>query len=170
MKKLTSIIAIAFLMTLGFNAVAQNSATVANAEAAATIITPLALENTQILDFGKIVRSGVAGTVVINNAGERSFTGGASEFKNDQDFTHAIFAVTGENNATFNITLPTSDVTLTLDGGTETMKINNFTNSTSGTLNSTGTTQFNVGGTLNVSANQAAGLYEGTYSVTVAYN
>jgi hypothetical protein len=39
-----------------------------------------------------------------------------------------------------------------------------------GTLNGSATDTFTVGATLNVNANQVAGLYQGNFNVTVAYN
>jgi hypothetical protein len=85
-------------------------------------------------------------------------------------FSAAPFSVTGENNASFNITLPANNtVQLTRTGGTEKMNVNSFTHNASLQLSGTGTATFKVGATLEVNANQVAGEYSGSFSVTVAY-
>jgi spore coat protein U-like protein len=52
------------------------------------------------------------------------------------------------------------------------MTVNAFTSTPSGTgtFNSGGTATLNIGATLAVGANQTAGSYTGTFSVTVDYN
>ena len=52
------------------------------------------------------------------------------------------------------------------------MTLNNFLSSAQGnslTLDGTGTANFQIGATLNLTQNQAAGLYEGTFQVIVNY-
>ncbi|MEL6322776.1 MAG: DUF4402 domain-containing protein [Pseudomonadota bacterium] len=140
-------------------------AVTANSNAGAEIIAPLQIANTAALYFGTIAPSLTdADTVVVSTAGAKSC--GANLTCLTDDHTAAAFAVTGEADQSYAITLPTS---VSISNGTQTMLVDNFTGSkSSGTLVS-GADSFTVGGTLNVAANQAAGEYTGTFAVTVEY-
>jgi hypothetical protein len=82
--------------------------------------------------------------------------------------TSGVFTVTGAAGIGFSITLP---ATATITSGVNTMTVNAFTSTPSGTGTLVaGTATVNVGATLNVAANQVAGSYTGTYPVTVNYN
>ena len=63
-------------------------------------------------------------------------------------------------------------ITLTRVGGTETMVVDNFTVSGTGSRNVVAkeTFTFSIGGTLYVGANQADGVYFGTFNVEIQYN
>ena len=69
-----------------------------------------------------------------------------------------------------------NNATITKIGGTETMTVDTFTSTLSGTgLVVTGTLvgtggSFKVGGKLHVAADQTPGSYTGTFMVTAAYN
>ena len=80
------------------------------------------------------------------------------------------FTVTGTPNANVVLTLPAS-ATLTRSGGTETMSIGTFNSNPAGAfqLGGTGSANFSVGGTLTVASGQVAGVYNGTFSVSVEY-
>jgi X-X-X-Leu-X-X-Gly heptad repeat protein len=80
----------------------------------------------------------------------------------------AQFTVTGQAATAFTVTLPADGAT-TIANGSNTMGVNFTLNTGAGALTS-GTEQIYVGGTLSVSATQAAGSYTGTFPVTVAYN
>ena len=138
-----------------------------NANADAEIVAPIGISNTAGLNFGRVSPSGVAGTVVLDTAGSRTptnvslLTGGT--------VSAATFAVTGSASETYTITLPAS---ATITSGANNMTVDTFTHNAGGSpaLDGTGNDSFNVGATLNVGANQAAGSYTGTFSVTVDYN
>jgi len=150
---------------------AQVSSTVTNIGIDAKVIAPITLENTGStpMDFGTLTRSSVSGSVTLTPAGGRTAAGGVSVLSSSP-FSAAPFSVTGENNASFNITLPANNtVQLTRTGGTEKMNVNSFTHNASLQLSGTGTATFKVGATLEVNANQVAGEYSGSFSVTVAY-
>jgi len=85
--------------------------------------------------------------------------------------TPATFTVGGEPNATYAITLP-DDVTVTLTGAGDPMAVTDFVSSPvgTGTLSGGGLQTLYVGATLNVGAAQVAGVYTGTFDVTVTYN
>ena len=169
MKKLLAL----FVVVLGFSAVslAQSTKT-ATATASATIIKGLTITKTAEMSFGNLTVGSTAGTVVLTPAGTRTspdltLFGGTT--------TAASFNVVGDFNASFTITLPTTDHVIKLTTGPETMIVNAFnSNPAAGisALSPTGTSTITVGATLNVLANQAPGLYQSTtpFDVTVNYN
>lgn len=82
----------------------------------------------------------------------------------------AQFTVAGTAGATYAITLPAND-TVTLSDGSNTMAVNNFTSSPSGTGTLTGGSQvLRVGATLTAGIAQAPGSYTGSFTVSVQYN
>ena len=170
MKAQIRIIALALLLTgISISTFAQVSAT---ANASATIVTPIAISKTVDMNFGNVAVSATAGTVVLTPAGSRSLTGGVTLPTIAGTVAAASFNVTGANNYTYTITLPSTALTIT--SGANTMSVNSFTSNpaTPGTLSATGSQTLNVGATLNVNASQAAGTYtSGTpFTVTVNYN
>jgi hypothetical protein len=149
----------------------QVSSTATSIGIDAKVIAPISLVNTgsQNLDFGTISRSSVSGSVTVTPSGQRSSTGGVSILSSSL-FYSAPFSVSGENNASFNLTLPDNDdVKMTRTGGTEEMEVTNFTHNSGLVLSSSGTATFSVGATLSLDADQVAGDYTGSFSVTVAY-
>jgi hypothetical protein len=159
------------LLLLGIAALAFSvsvRAADATATASATIITPMSISKTADMNFGYLSVGASAGTVVLAPAGTRTYTGGVTLLSGGT-VTAAAFTVTGSGSMTYSITLPTS-VTLTSSGNT--MTANTFTSTPSGTGTlSSGSQALEVGATLNVGANQAAGAYTSSnFTVTVAYN
>jgi len=175
MKKLSIVIASLLVMTLSVNVMADGGKTAkATANATAKIITPIAITaDGNGLQFGSIASGTSTGTVTIaaTSLGERTSTGDVTP-STVESFKHgsAEYAVAGEINATYTITLPES---VTISADDKTMTVNQFTSSHSnniGTLSADGTETIYVGATLNVGAGQATGNYTGSYDVTVAYN
>ncbi|MDD4425811.1 MAG: DUF4402 domain-containing protein, partial [Mariniphaga sp.] len=136
----------------------------AEANAAANIISPMAITKNVDLNFGNIAAGTSAGTVELGTDGERTETNVILPSVTGT-VTAAEFTVTGLTGSTYAITLPT---TVTITSGANNMTIDNFTNNATNTLTA-GTETFNVGATLNVKAEQAVGLYQGTFDVTVDY-
>lgn len=170
MKQILKFFAFAFvLLALSAGTFAQVTGT---ATATATIVTPIAIANAGDMNFGNVAVSGLAGTVILAPASTRTATGGVTLPATAGTVTAAHFNITGTANATYVITLPSTATTVT--SGANTMSVNAFLSTPSGTgaLSAAGAQTVNVGATLNVSANQAAGLYiSGTpFSVTVNYN
>jgi hypothetical protein len=174
MKKTLVIIA-AIVMIAGFSTslLAQNTI---QTDAAAKIVSALTVSNHDAngLHFGTMTIPTAATTVVVTPDGTR--TGGANITMLAQTPTYhvASYDVTGDGTATYLISLPTSDVTITNQAdNTKTMIVNTF-KSSKGTTNIgtlvAGADTFTVGATLNLGIGQAAGLYTGTYDVSVAYN
>ena len=170
MKNITKIFAIA-LVVLGFatTSFAQVSAT---ATATGTIITPISITNAGNMNFGNVAVSATAGTVILAPASTRTITGGVTLPAVPGTVAAAHFAVTGTPNYTYAITLPSTATTVT--SGANTMTVTAFTSNpgTTGTLSAAGTQTIDVGATLNIASNQAAGTYvSGTpFQVTVNYN
>ena len=136
-----------------------------DSNAGARIVAPLQVANATALYFGTVVPSITnADTVIVSATGAK--TCGAELTCLTTDHTAAAFNVTGETDRVYTISLPSS---VQISNGSENMDVDNFTGSkASGTLTS-GADSFTVGGTLDVGANQAAGEYTGTFTVTVEY-
>jgi len=168
MKKLL----FAAILMLGFTAGAFAQATAtASATATATIVAPLTITKTVDMNFGNVAVGGSLGTVIMDPAGSRSATGGVTLPATAGTVTAASFNVAGQGTYTYAITLPSSDLTIT--SGANTMTVNTFTSTPSGTGQLTaGAQTLTVGATLNVDASQTAGTYiSGTpFDVMVVYN
>ncbi len=170
LKFFTLSVAIFAFSTISFG---QNTSTASDVPVGATIITPLTITlsaGTQ-LQFGTIVADATSAADVVLSPGNAITT----------TLTHLggnsvpTFNVTGEPNSTYSVTLPSETLTLTHDGsgtlsGTTTvLTVDTFKSNSNETLSASGTESFQVGATLNVAANQAGGVYTGTFAVTVDY-
>ena len=159
-------------LLLLFVPAAANAAPVAatsNATGQATVLKSLSILKKADLDFGQLIVTG-AGTAVIDpTTGTLSRTGGVTPLGTGAHA--ATFTATGSKNSVVHIRLPTSSTTLTRVGGGATMTVSNWTldGGTNRKVPLTSAFDFSVGGTLNVAANQADGLYTGTFTVTVQY-
>lgn len=171
MKKIgLTIILILAVIAFPERVLGQVSSTIANIGIDANVIAPISISNTSLkkLNFGTITRSSSSGSITVTPDGQRSVTGGASAL-GSSSFSAAPFTVSGENSASFSITLPASGVLLTREGGTETMEVNAFTHDSGLVLSSNGEASFSVGATLNIDADQLIGEYHGSFSITVNY-
>lgn len=171
MKKFAILFAGLFLMTFAFQSVNAQGPATGVAETSATIIAPIAINKTVDLNFGNIAALTTDQQVTVTPAGDRNSTEPQGlPTATTGTISAASFTVTGLENATYSIVLPPS-FNVTSDGNT--MLVNNFTSTptATGTLTD-GTQTLNVGATINVGANQAAGTYTNAnaLSVTVAYN
>jgi hypothetical protein len=152
-------------MGIGIN----SHAATASADGTATVIEAMGITKKADLRFGKFA-AGTGGTVVMSTAGGRTKTGGVTLSSLDAGGA-ASFAVTGDTTATYAITLPSSAVTITRTGFTETMSVGTFVSDPSGTGQLTsGAQTLLVGATLTVGSGQVAGAYAGAFSVSVDYN
>jgi hypothetical protein len=126
------------------------------------------------MNFGNLASSGTLGTCVLATDNSRSATGGVTLMAGGT-ITAASFTVTGIIGATYTITLPAGATTVS--DGTNTMTIDTWASSPSGTGTLTGgTSTLLVGATLNVGVNQPGGIYNtsnaggsGEFTVTVNY-
>ena len=179
-KKLLSLAAI---LSIGFftsNLEAQTSATVAATTAGAKLIQPMTLTQASPLHFGTInVLTGAGGTVELpSNNLTRVFSAGVASGVVAPLPTNAAYGVTGTKNVTYALVLPSTITVTESIESTETMTISNLkarfngagADAITSTLSATGTDSFKVGGTLTVANAQMAGIYAGTFEVSVDYN
>ena len=160
----------AILTTVGVFAQGNPTAS-ATATASANIIQPLEIVKTADLAFGNIASGTSEGTVVIATDGARTSTGGVTLIEAGNVSNAASFDVNGLADASFTIEVPAS-IVIETEGGADQMTVDNFVSSlgADSVLDANGEATLNVGATLNVSAQQAAGLYSGSFDVIVAYN
>jgi hypothetical protein len=156
------------LVVLGIQVNAQSTVT---ASTTATLITPIAISKTFDMDFGTVAASSTSGTIVLDYADGTTATGGASIPAGSAPKT-AVFAVAGEGNSGFSISIPTAAITL--DGSVSgTLTVDNFEADlgAASTLAS-GVATVKVKAVLNVPANSVAGTYTNASDlfVTVNYN
>ena len=164
---------IAMFAALGMGSVAH--ANTASADATAEILEALQLDLTSgSLDFGAIVVNG-ADTLTLEANGNMDCANKQVVCSGTTDTP--LFTVQGTDGKDVTINLPTTAVDLTRVGGTvgvsaDTLTVDNFTSSATGnevTLNA-GSATFSVGGTLDIGATQNAGVYEGSFDVSVDYS
>jgi hypothetical protein len=181
MRKLKLLFSAIVLMA-GFTGtiMAQTSATVAATAAGAKLIVPMTLTQTSPLHFGTInVLTGLGGTCLLpSNSTTRVFSAGVAASTVAPVATNAAYNVTGTMNATYALSLPATITVTETVGATATMTISLLTARFNGasadaivsTMSAAGTDNFTVGGTLTVAPLQVAGIYAGTFPVTVDYN
>jgi hypothetical protein len=167
-----SLVALIAMVIGGFSALTSSDA---NAQATdtksatinAVINNPIALTNTGPLDFAAAAPSTGATTIIV--LPDDTVDGASTAIGRTGATTAAAFTVSGLALQTYGITLPGS---ATVNSGADSMTVNGFNHDAgvAPALDGTGAASFNVGGTLNIGANQASGAYSGTFNVTVSYN
>lgn len=176
MKKFIRIAAsgVALASAMGMSSVAH--ADNADATATAEILEALTLDlqTGTSLDFGDMVVSGPA-TVSLAADGTLDCS--------DADVTCVgtsgvpTFDVGGTASKAVTVNLPTS-ATMTHTNGTDTLTVNNFVSDAADnaagdpevTLDAAGDASFSVGGEIDVDASTTAGVYTGTFNVSVEYS
>ncbi len=164
--------AVALMLTFQYEAKGDTTA----ASSASATIAPAISGTKNILSptggdliFGIIMPSTSSGTVTITPQNDtRNYSGGVQLVSSLAG--SASFTVSGASNASYTVTLPGNGITIS--NGSSSMVVNSFTAfppSGTGTIGSDGLATFNVGGKLEVNANQPAGNYRGTFNVTIAY-
>ena len=142
------------------------------ARGTARIINGIFIRKLQDLNFGTIgLITGGAGTATVNpNNDAITTTGGIMSMSGP--IYSALFEAVSPSKSVVHIRVPKASTVVTRVGGTETMTVDNFTISGSANRNVVAKEpfSFSVGGTLRVKANQAEGLYVGTFDVDLQYN
>lgn len=157
------------IILAGAAAVAAMSSTAAyadteNATATVQIIGAVDLTKFADLDFGTVASSAAAGTVVLpTGSNTRTCTGVTCV----GTASRARFQVTSATNG-YVIAISHSP-TASLTGPGAAMALTLASSASSITFNSASLQDIFVGGTLSVGANQAAGTYNGTFTVTADY-
>lgn len=129
------------------------------------ILQAITVTKSSDLDFGKIVPSASASTVAIAEDSTRTCGAGLSCYGTT---AAGAFDITGSAGESVTVAIDNPNITLS-DGGSNSMAVALNTTTTGLTLSGAGAGSFKVAGTLNVGANQAAGVYSGQYSVSVSY-
>ncbi|MCA1653947.1 MAG: DUF4402 domain-containing protein [Sphingomicrobium sp.] len=135
----------------------------------ALLIYPVTITKTADLDFG-LVTVTTAGTAIIDpNANTIASSGGVVLV--GTQWHAAEFVGAARSSSVVNIKLPNQPITLTRQGGTETMTVSPLTlqGQSKRSIAAATSFSFRVGGTLNVGANQAEGTYTGTFDVEIQY-
>jgi len=141
--------------------------------ATATSLSPLSLTETVAMDFGTVAGGSAIGTVVMDTTGARSVTGDAQILVTGPG-TAAAFQVTGEPGLSYTLSIIGPAILESAAG--QQITATTFTHTSNGVLPAGGTDSFQVGATLQLGPQQAAGIYStssggGTpYIVTVNYN
>ena len=152
-------------------------AATAPGNAEVTIVRPLSFVADDNIEFGNVIRGTTAGTVTIAPDGTRTATGGVTLANGGNK--PASFAGMGTNNQRVDVSLGAASIMITGPGAA--MRVHTFVLGSTPTAvltttpqrfrisSSTGIFAFPVGATLDVGANQAAGQYSGTWSITLNY-
>ncbi len=145
-----------------------------NGEVFAEVISALTAKETAQLNFGKFSPTTQGGQVLITPDGSRMATG---TIILSQGPHHAAgFSLTGEENATYSISLPKGPSTITNTSNAKTMIVDDWISipaqgAGAGIL-AGGMQEIKVGATLNVGSmdDNPVGLYSGTYQIKFDYN
>ena len=135
-------------------------------EARAQILTQITTATAGVLDFGKVVPTATAGTIVINENGTMTNTGGARYIPNSGAHV-ATLSFSGQPDQNILIDVPNS---VTIANGANNMDVTfTYPAALPNRIGASGNASMNYGGTLAVDANQAPGIYSGTYNIQVTY-
>ena len=140
-----------------------------NATGRAIVLSPLTLLKIEDMDFGSLTVT-AAGTAILDPVnGTVTTTGGVLSAGGDP--LPALFAGAASRNTPVKIRIPNKPITITRVGGTETMTVSGWTlnGPADRRVGMSRAFDFRVGATLNVTANQADGLYTGEFMVEVQY-
>ena len=147
------------------------------AEGKAIVLRQLSFFRVQDLDFGNIIAGSAPGTVRLLPAGTRTATGGAVLVGNSQQ--PARFAGLGTVNRQVSISVSSNTIQLTGPGTAMTVSLFEIGSTPTVILTTTplifriasanGQFNFPVGATLAVGANQAPGVYNGSFVITLNY-
>ncbi|MEL7445014.1 MAG: DUF4402 domain-containing protein [Pseudomonadota bacterium] len=150
-----------------------------DSDSRAFLVTPLSFVKQTDLDFGQIIPTTTAGTVAMDSNGNVTTTGGVIQVDGTQE--PALFWGYGSFNQTVLINIDQNTYTLTRQGGTDTMLLDQVTIGSAPPIiistsprrfriaNPNGFFAFTIAGRLQVAANQPGGVYESTITVTLEY-
>ena len=160
---LYGLIAAVLMMTSTSVNAAQATATVT-----AEIITPVSIQTTQFMAFGRMQSGNNGGQVTVSTDDSRSSVGSVELASSSA--TAARFMINGHANATYAISLPTQTTLQGSQGSVMTVSQYQSYPATTGQLDNSGQQELRVGGTLQVAPEQQVGLYAGEFTVVVDYN
>jgi hypothetical protein len=179
MKSFSKIL-IAGLLVGGVSAPAFAQVTAGQSTTASiTIIRPIVLTKVTDLVFGAVTRPAAGtNTVTMTDASDTPTTSVANSLITTgagSTRTRASYTVTGETGRTVAISVDDTTPTLTRSGGSETLDVTLDLEGTTDTLegangNFSGDGTFYIGGEIAIPAATVAGAYSGSFTTTVAYN
>lgn len=143
----------------------NNSTDSATANVTATVVAPITLNKTSDLSFGTFTSDTAACTVAVSANNTQTVTGNCAPLSGST-ISAAAFTVGGSGNRNFTTNVSATSPTLS-DGAGHTMGLTLQNNAPTHLTN--GAATINVYGSLAVAANQAAGSYADTVTVTVSY-
>ncbi|MGB3712743.1 MAG: DUF4402 domain-containing protein [Erythrobacter sp.] len=172
---------IVMFAALGMSSVAH--ADTATADASAEVLDALTLDNDTALDFGTMVVEG-AGAVTLSPDGSAAgdLTCSDPDIVCSGTTSVAGFTVEGTQSKAVTINLPSNTIELRHPSWTaatdaqHSIELDNFTASDNGvggpevTLDVNGVATFEVGGTINLGGTEEAGVFSGTFDVSVEYS
>lgn len=134
----------------------------------------IVVSGTVDLNFGTVTESGAGGTVTINTAGARTVGGAVTAITGGGLESQGMISVSGSTGLAIDLSITAAPFAIT-DGGANNMNVGTFNLVTNGggsdetvTLTSN-PTSYPYGATLTVGAGQAAGTYNGTFTINAAY-
>lgn len=132
------------------------------------------VSGTQTLHFGSFAVGPIGGTVTVNPTnGARTFTGGVTLVSGAGLERNGVISLSGSTSLAISLSMANS--MFNISNGADNMVINDFRFNTPAGASSTvitlatSTQTIPLGGTINVSGNQAAGTYTGNYTVNANY-
>lgn len=154
-------------MTVGVEDLSAAEFADATATVSGAVIAPISVSATSALNFGTVGVTTFPGSLEVTPSGA-TVPSNVTELAGDIA-SEAVFTVTGEGNAAYSVTLPTS---MTLTSGPNSVIVDGFNHDGGGTptIGGGGSRDLSIGATLNIGANQLSGTYTGSYTITVNYN
>ncbi|WOE75140.1 DUF4402 domain-containing protein [Alterisphingorhabdus coralli] len=130
----------------------------------------IVIENNQAMDFGRIIPGDDSSSVRIMPENGNTIVNGNAILAGGT-ISPAQFTVRGTAEERVQITVRTRRVDLARAGGSEVMPLSSFRldGNRGRVLDQNGEMTFAVGGLLRIAGDQAAGVYSGTFTVTVDY-
>jgi len=146
-------------------------------ETDAVVVSPLSLVSVEDLNFGNLIPGSTGGTAVVSTMGSRSVTG--SVVAAGGMVSNAEFQGYGTRNRFVYISTPSNSYALNRVGGGANLTTRSLTLQADNLtpiffpglfrISSTDVITLRVGATLDVGANQQAGVYQGTFPITMNY-
>jgi len=169
MKKIIiTIITIILLAFFSVSAIAQTE----NTDTGAKILAAMTITESADMHFGTMTVPSTFAEVDLAVGGTVSIANGTLNLLAQAPTSHAAaYNITGDANATYRITLPTNGSVSLTDGFSQ-IQVKDFVCSYGGlitTLDGTGNSSFTVGATIQLGMSQPAGIYSGTFDVSVSY-
>jgi spore coat protein U-like protein len=145
--------------------VGGNNTSSATANVTANVVAPITIAKTSDLSFGDFTSDSGACTVAVNSTGVQNITGNCNSLSSGTP-SAAGFTVGGSGNRSFTTNVAATSANLS-DGAGHNIPLTLQNNAPTHLTN--GAATVNVYGSLAVAANQIAGAYSDTVTVTVAY-